>query len=107
MRTPWGDLPVNDGHVHFFSHRFFQTLVAQSSELPGLQAKTGRILPPVDPTRLAERWATEMNGHGVGRASIIASGPADESPVLAVADAYRNQFRAYAEVDPTDPNSAV
>src|SRR3954471_1664749 len=79
MQTPWGDLPVNDAHVHFFSHRFFQTLVAQSSDLPGLQAKMGWTLPPVDPTRLAEHWATELNGQGVARASIIASVPGDEA----------------------------
>jgi predicted TIM-barrel fold metal-dependent hydrolase len=107
MRTPWGDFPVNDAHVHFFSHRFFQTLVGQSSDLPGFQTKTGWTLPPVDPTRLAERWATELNGHGVERASIIASVPGDESSVLAAANAYPNRFWAYAMVNPTDPKAGV
>jgi uncharacterized protein len=107
MRTPWGDLPVNDAHVHFFSHRFFQTLVEQSADLPEFQAKMGWTLPPVDPTRLAERWATELNGHGVERASIIASMPGDESSVLAAANAYPNRFWAYAMVNPTDPKGSV
>jgi uncharacterized protein len=107
MQTLWGDLPVNDAHVHFFSHAFFQKLVAQSSDLPTLQAKLGWMLPPVDPTRLAERWATELNKHGVGRASIIASVPGDESSVLAAASAYPNRFFAYAMINPTDQKAAV
>jgi uncharacterized protein len=107
MQTPWGDLPVNDAHLHFFSHRFFQTLVGQASDLPGLQAKMGWTLPPVDPTRLAERWATELNGQGVARAAIIASVPGDEASVLAAANAYPNRFWAYAMVNPTDPKAAV
>src|SRR5947199_7251583 len=107
MQTSWGDLPVNDAHVHFFSHRFFQTLVGQSSDLPGLQAKMGWTLPPVDPTRLAERWATELNAQGVERASIIASVPGDESSVLAAGSACPNRFFPYAMINHTDPKAAV
>ena len=29
IQTPWGELTVSDAHVHFFSHRFFATLLAQ------------------------------------------------------------------------------
>ena|SRR5436305_2112819 len=81
MQTPWGDLRVNDSHVHFFSHRFFQSLVGQSLDLPGLQARLGWNLPPIDPNGLAETWVTELNKHGVSRAALIASIPGDESSV--------------------------
>jgi len=107
MQTPWGDLRVNDAHVHFFSHKFFQTLVAQAAELPSIQDKVGWTLPPVDPARLAEKWATELNTCGVGCASLIASTPGDESSVLAAAAAYPNRFFAYAMVNPTAANAAV
>ena len=29
MLTHWGELPVNDAHIHFFSHDFFSALAAQ------------------------------------------------------------------------------
>src|SRR6185437_6611987 len=28
-QTPWGDLPVNDAHVHFFSREFYRGLARQ------------------------------------------------------------------------------
>jgi predicted TIM-barrel fold metal-dependent hydrolase len=75
--------------------------------LPGLQEKLGVTLAPVDPTRLAEKWATELNGHGVLRASIIASIPGDAPSVLAAAAAYPNRFFAYAMVNPAAEHAAV
>jgi len=107
MQTPWGDIRVNDAHVHFFSHKFFQTLVTPSAELPAIQEKVGWTLPPVDPTRLAGKWTTELNKHGVDRASLIASVPGDESSVLAAAAAYPNRFFPYAMVNPTAANATV
>src|SRR4051812_30400496 len=100
MQTPWGDLAVSDAHVHFFSHRFFQSLVGQGGgDLAGLQEKLGWHLPSVDPNGLAETWVTELNAHGVARASIIASIPGDEASVLTAASAYRSRFFAYAMVN--------
>jgi predicted TIM-barrel fold metal-dependent hydrolase len=107
MQTPWGDIRVNDAHVHFFSHKFFQTLVTPSAELPSIQEKVGWTLPPVDPTRLAEKWTTELNKYGVDRASLIASVPGDESSVLAAAAAYPNRFFPFAMVNPTAANATV
>jgi predicted TIM-barrel fold metal-dependent hydrolase len=100
MNTPWGDLPVSDAHVHFFSHKFFLSLGGQSHDLPAVQATLGWHLPPVDPTSLAETWATELNRHGVHRAAIIASTPNDESSVLAAANAFPGRFYPYAMVNP-------
>jgi uncharacterized protein len=107
MKTPWGDLPVSDAHVHFFSHRFFQSLAGASRDVPALQERLGWHLPPVDPAGLAETWATELNRHGVTRAAIIASTPGDEASVLAAANAYPNRFLPYAMIDPTGENASV
>src|SRR5689334_19812979 len=104
MQTSWGDLRVSDAHVHFFSHRFFQSLVAQPQDLPGIQEKLGIHLPPVDPPDLAEIWANELNRHGVARASIIASIPGDEASVLSASGAWPDRFFPYAMVNPTAEN---
>jgi hypothetical protein len=57
--TPWGDLEVFDAHTHFFSHRFFATLTAQSPSLSHeadplarAAALTGWTMPPNDPAEL-------------------------------------------------------
>ena len=54
-QTPWGDLPVADAHVHFFSHRFYGALAAQK-KLPDAAA-LGPLLnweiPEADPALLA------------------------------------------------------
>jgi predicted TIM-barrel fold metal-dependent hydrolase len=107
MQTPWGDLPVWDAHVHFFSHRFFQSLAGDPQGVPALQAKLGWHLPPVESASLAETWATELNRHGVERAAIIASIPGDESSVIAAANTYPNRFLPFAIVNPTAENARV
>src|SRR6516165_4748057 len=107
MRTPWGDLAVADAHVHFFSHNFFQSLAVQARDLPALQETLGWHLPPADPARLAEKWVTELNRHGVSRAAIIASTPGDEASVIAAANAYPNRFLPYAMLNPTAEGAAV
>ncbi len=101
-RSPWGPLHVADAHVHFFSHRFFETLVAQQ---PGLtieaaQARLGWDLPPAEPEKLAALWAHELDHQGVGAASLIGSIPGDESSVTAAARAYPGRFFPYAMVNP-------
>src|SRR5690242_865074 len=100
MRTPWGDLPVSDAHVHFFSQKFFLTLAGQSHDIPALQSKLGWHLPPAEPESLAEVWATELNRCGVERCAIIASTPNDEASVLAATNAYPNRFYPFAMVNP-------
>lgn len=107
MNTPWGDLPVSDAHVHFFSHRFFQALAGQAQDLPALQTRLGWQLPPVESAALAEAWATELNRHGVERAAIIASTPGDEASVIAAANTYPRRFLPYAMVNPTAENARV
>jgi predicted TIM-barrel fold metal-dependent hydrolase len=107
MQTRWGDLPVADGHVHFFSHRFFELLGGQSIGLSAMEARLGWTMPPSDPAELARAWAAELDRHGVSKAALIASIPGDESSVLAAAAACPERFYAYAMVNPAAPGAAV
>ena len=101
-RSPWGPLRILDAHVHFFSHKFFSTLVAQK---PGLTLETaqqqlGWELPPENPDLLAARWIEELDHHGVQSAAIIASIPGDEASVLTAAAHHPDRLIPYAMVNP-------
>ncbi|MEP6961802.1 MAG: amidohydrolase family protein [Acidobacteriota bacterium] len=101
-RSPWGPMRIADAHVHFFSHKFFSTLVAQK---PGLtlesaQQQLGWELPDKDPAHLASRWVAELDRHGVNRSAIIASIPGDESSVTTAAHAHADRLIPYAMVNP-------
>jgi predicted TIM-barrel fold metal-dependent hydrolase len=92
---------VVDAHVHFFSQRFFSTLVSQK---PGLTMDSagellGWELPP-DPETLAARWIAELDQQGVQAASIIACVPGDEASVSAAARAFPDRLFPYAMVNP-------
>jgi len=102
METPWGPLEVSDAHVHFFSRRFFEAL----GPIETVQSALGWDLPETDPAHLAETWVREMDRFGVRVACIIASTPGDEDSAIAAARLYPDRFRAYAMVNPTDPDSA-
>ena len=108
MQTPWGDIPVLDAHVHFFSRRFFDSLGAQSGKSPMQVAETlGWDMPADDPVELARRWEAELDRQGVARAALIASMPGDEVSVIAAARACPGRFFAYAMVNPLAENAAV
>jgi len=78
METPWGEMPVCDAHVHFFSHRFFSSF-AEQKQLPlrGLETLLGWQIPDSNPAHLADRWIEELDRWGVRRAALIASIPGD------------------------------
>jgi predicted TIM-barrel fold metal-dependent hydrolase len=109
MKTPWGDLPVHDAHVHFFSRPLFQWLAGQTPghDLAALEATLGWRLPPENPADLARNWIAELDRHGVGCAALIASFPGDEASVLAAADACPGRFWPYAMVNAAAPNAPV
>lgn len=101
MQTPWGECAVWDAHVHFFSRRFFDSLAAQTGKTSTEVAATlGWDLPPADPAALASRWIAELDAHGIERAAVIASMPADEASVTAAVAASRGRLLAYAMVNP-------
>lgn len=101
MQTPWGELPVSDAHVHFFSHNFF-TALAERKNLP-VEA-IGKLLdwtmPPPEPEKLAAAWARELDRHGVTRAALIAGIPGDEASVAAAVTAFPKRFYGYFMLDP-------
>ena len=68
--TPFGALEVFDAHTHFFSHRFFETLIKQSPRLSAesnaigrAAGMTGWMMPPPDPAELAAIWTAEFDRH--------------------------------------------
>src|SRR5512140_2820569 len=78
MQTPWGDFPVRDAHVHFFSPAFFAALATQSGRTLD---QTARILDwqiPHSVADLAAAWKKELDENGVAQAALIASIPGDE-----------------------------
>lgn len=106
-QTPWGNLPVADAHVHFFSQRFYETLAAQK-KLPNSAALVPLLsweIPESDPVLLAARWIKELDRREVSRAALIASVPEDEASVEAAVAAYPERFFGYFMLDPTRPGA--
>jgi len=103
MQTPWGDFPVLDAHVHFFSRRFFEALGAQAGQTAAQVATVaGWDLPPEDPAKLAQAWAEAMDTHGVARAALISSVPGDEASVAAAVAARPDRFFGFFMLNPLD-----
>ena len=106
-QTPWGNLPVNDAHVHLFSRPFFAALARQKklADPDALAPLLEWEIPPADIRRLADRWVAELDRHGVQRACLIASMHGDEASVSAVVAAYPDRFYGYFLIDPTQPDA--
>ena len=101
-RSPWGDLPLNDAHVHFFSHGFY-TGLARQKKLANAEALVPLLnwqIPPADPQFLAESWIAELDRNGVRRASLIASTHGDEASVAGAVAARPDRFYGYFMLDP-------
>ncbi len=106
MNTPWGELRVSDAHVHFFSHRFLSLLAAQrQSSVADIAPILGWEMPPEDARALADRWAGELDRHGVDRAALIASLPGDETSVESALAAHPSRFLGYFMVNPLAPGA--
>jgi predicted TIM-barrel fold metal-dependent hydrolase len=106
-QTPWGNLPVADAHVHFFSHRFYSSLAAQKklADAAALGPLLEWEIPGSDAVALAKRWVAELDRCGVSRAALIASIPEDESSVEAAVAAYPDRFFGFFMVDPLRPGA--
>src|SRR6185369_4814091 len=100
MMTQWGDLPIADAHVHFFSKAFFAALAAQK---PGVDIPAA--LGWEAPTDLATRWVEELERRGVAKAALIASIPNDEGSVLDAVSRFPNRFYGYAMCNPCAPDA--
>jgi hypothetical protein len=94
---------INDAHVHFFSARFFAALARQRQGIdPAAGPDPWRELGWDDPgadEALADRWAQELDRHGVGRAALIASVPGDEVSVAAAVARHPSRFVGFFMLD--------
>jgi predicted TIM-barrel fold metal-dependent hydrolase len=100
MQTPWGDFPVTDAHVHFFSPAFFALLAAQSGRPV---EEIGRTLDwgmPSSCAELAEAWTQELDKYHVAKAALIASIPGDEGSVAAAVQLHPDRFWGYFMANP-------
>jgi predicted TIM-barrel fold metal-dependent hydrolase len=100
--SPWGRLAVADAHVHFFSHRFFTTLVSQKPglTLEAVTAQLGWRMPPPEAEQFASVWVHELDRYQVAKAALIASLPGEETSVTAAVHSHPDRFFAYAMVNP-------
>jgi predicted TIM-barrel fold metal-dependent hydrolase len=101
-QTPWGNLPVNDAHVHFFSHGFYSALARQkkAENAEALALLTDWQIPPADPQFLTGSWVQELDHNGVLRAALIASIHGDENSVATACGLYPDRFFAFFMLDP-------
>ena len=67
---------LNDAHCHFFSSRFLELLAPNAGGAEGIALRL-QWDPPGTPTDLGDRWAAELEAHGVSRAALMASIPGD------------------------------
>ncbi len=102
--SPWGPLAVADAHLHFFSHHFFSTLVAQKQglTLDAAARQLGWQMPPEEPEHLAQIWTAELDRNNVQHSVLIASVPGDVSSVTAAVRAHPERFFSFAMVNPSN-----
>jgi predicted TIM-barrel fold metal-dependent hydrolase len=103
MQTVWGEIPVSDAHIHFFSHRFFSLLAGERVEATA--STLGWTAPPSNPEDLASIWAQELDRHTVSRAALISSIPGDEPSVAAAIARFPDRFYGYCMVNPLAPEA--
>jgi predicted TIM-barrel fold metal-dependent hydrolase len=100
---------INDAHCHFFSPQFFTTLARQRPASPVEDAADiCRALKWDDPgtaDALADRWVAELDAHGVNRAALIASVPADEASVAEAVAHHPTRLVGFFMVDPSAPDA--
>ena len=104
---------LSDVHCHFFSEQVFSTLARQRSahEAAGAGHEPDAVCrelqwdPPGSPEALADRWAAELDRHGVNRAALIASVPGDEASVSAAVRRHPSRFVGFFMLDPVAPDA--
>jgi len=106
MQTPWGEYPVSDAHVHFFSPAFFGALAAQSGRTVEELGRTLDWRMPSSCDELAAAWKQELDENNVTRAALIASIPGDEESVATAVQLYPDRFCGYFMANPLAPDGA-
>jgi predicted TIM-barrel fold metal-dependent hydrolase len=102
---------VCDSHCHFFSAGFFRALAKDLPPSPGDAAETlpptlGWHAPGTDEA-LADRWAAELDVHGVSRAMLIASVPGDEASVAGAVARHPGFFVGGFMFNPNTPHTGT
>jgi len=106
--SPWGQLPVSDAHVHFFSYQFFQSLADQKkSVVRALGPELGWNIPDENSVQLAETWTRELDQHGIERCVLIASVPGDHASVISAVRHAPQRFYGYMMVNPAAPDATI
>ena len=101
-----------DAHCHFFSTRFLEIL---TKDVPGLPThdRAGAVAarlgwePPGSPEALADRWATELDRHGVSRCALIASIPGDEASVAIAVARHPSRFVGFFMFNPLAADASI
>jgi predicted TIM-barrel fold metal-dependent hydrolase len=98
-----------DVHCHFFSSRFLELLSGSLRDLPERDraSAVSHRLGWTDPgaaEELADRWAGELDRHGVARAVLIASILGDESSVAAAVRRHPSRFVGFFMFNPATGN---
>src|SRR5262245_56595304 len=94
---------LNDGHCHFFSTQFFNTVSRQRGREDTAAALCQELQwdDPGPPEALADRWVRELDANGVTRSSLIASVPGDEASVAAAVSRHPDRFVGFFMLDPS------
>jgi len=109
MQTPWGEIEVADAHAHLFSRGLFEALhrqmlqTGQQKPLETMVEGLGWDLPN-DNASLAERWAAELDHHGVSSTVLMASVPGDEQSAADVVRAKPDRFHGHFMFNPLAPD---
>jgi len=100
MQTPWGDFPVCDAHVHFFSPAFFASLAGQSGKTVEEIGRTLGWRIPASCAELAEAWIQQLDEQSVAKAALIASIPGDEESVAEAVRLHPDRFWGFFMANP-------
>jgi len=101
---------ICDSHCHFFSSRFLEILTKDVADLPAddrsgaVAAKLGWDAPGTAES-LADRWAAELDRHGVSRSVLIASIPGDEKSVATAVARHPSRFVGFVMFNPMAPEA--
>lgn len=82
---------INDAHCHFFSSRFLELLAPDGGGADAIAARL-QWESPGTATELGDRWAKEIDHHGVGRAALMASVPGDAVSVAEAVAHHPDRF---------------
>jgi uncharacterized protein len=93
---------INDIHVHFFSSRFLDLLAPDAGGADVVAARLEWDAPGTA-TELGDRWVTELDRHGVGRAALIASIPGDAASVAEAVAHHPHRFVGFFMHNPAAP----